>query len=126
MSHISTCTTSPEINNEGGIKVAIALMAEECPGITFEQRAPDLIVARYKPIEGYQTKGNLRFVRNAAGIWNMQIDTWLCDSEVHRVKKSFELNYLKAGALDYCKRKRFKANTTKTKTGARIEAQAMW
>jgi hypothetical protein len=94
MSHITTVDCKIKPKDEGMIKAAITFMAKEFSGMTFEQVAPDVIKLRYKAIEGYQTNGNVQFVKNPeTGVWDMQLDPWRCDAEVQKVKEAFFVAY---------------------------------
>jgi len=131
MSHITTSKTKTVIMNEQWIKQAIALMIKDCPAgiyngishpaISFEQTNPDLIQVRYAPIEGYQTKGNLRFIRNGDH-WDLQLDTWRCDEEIARVKKSFEVSYTLAGCKAWSASRGYSQTESEIKNGRRLTA----
>lgn len=98
-------------------------MSREFIGMVCEQKTPDLIVVRYAPIEVYQTKGNLRLVKNPkTGVFDLQLDTWQCNDQVQKVKRSLELNYQRAGALAYARKIGYRSTEQTTKTGIRIEA----
>jgi hypothetical protein len=123
MSHITTCASKIAITNEAWIKKAISLMSAEFNGITFEQKTPDMIVVRYKPIEGYQTKGNLRFVFNpVTKIWDLQLDIWQCESEVMKVKNAFEKAYPIAGVLAWSASRGYTTAQSAIKNGQRVIA----
>lgn len=124
MSHITTCKSSIVITNQEWIKKAIEIMSAEFNGITFEQKNPDMIVVRgYKPIEVYQKRGNLRFVKNPANNqWDMQLDTWMCDAEIEKVKKAFEKAYPIAGVLAWSKSRGYTQSTQNITGGKRVIA----
>lgn len=123
MSHITTTKNRIKggIKNESGIKKAIALMAKEFPGLTYEQKNPDLIQIRYAPIEVYQKKGNMRLVKNGS-VWDLQEDTWNCDDMVHKVHESFERNYEKAGAIAFCETFGYMTDEKPIEGGSRLIA----
>lgn len=121
MSHITTTKTAIRICNEAGIKSAIALMAKEFTGLTYEQKNPDVIQIRYKPIEVYQTKGNMRLVKNGSN-WDLQLDTWNCHNEVMKVKNSFESNYIKAGSLAFARKNGYMTSEQQIENGIRLVA----
>lgn len=122
MSHITACASKVVLKNEQWIKDAIALMAKDFPGLTYEQKTPGLIQIRYTPIEVYQHKGNTRFIKNPDQSWTMQDDVYRCSSEIERIRKSFVVNYQKAGVLAYCKKNRFTQSSQTTEKGSRIIA----
>ena len=122
MSHIVTEQLKTVIKSESGIKSAIALMGTEFPGLTYEQKNPDLIQIRYKAIEVYQSKGNMRLVKNGSS-WDLQLDRWNCKEIAEKVKISFERNYRKAGALAYAKKAGFRIQSDQTtESGSRLIA----
>lgn len=123
MSHITACASKIALKNEQWIKDAIALMGKEFPGLTYEQKTPGLIQIRYSPIEVYQHKGNTRFIQNPDKSWTMQDDVYRCQPEIERIRKSFTVNYQKAGVLSYCKKNRFSQSSHATEKGSRIIAQ---
>ena len=54
-------------------------------------------MVRYKGIENYQTKGNMRFERQANGEWSMKYDPYQCRTEVEKVREAFFIAYQTAG-----------------------------
>jgi hypothetical protein len=123
MSHITTVKSAICFKNEAGIKAAIALMQKDFAGMTIEQKTPDMILIRYAPIEVYQTKGNMRLIRNKkTGVFDLQLDYWNCQEQTEKVKKSFEVNYQRAGALAYARKIGYRSTEQPTKAGIRIEA----
>ena len=97
-------------------------MNAEFNGITFEQKTPDLIQVRYAPIEVYQKKGNMRFIKNPDNSWSMQIDIWLCEAEVNKVKSAFEKAYPIAGVLAWSASRGYSTNQSAIKNGQRVIA----
>jgi hypothetical protein len=93
LSHITTIQSTIALKNEGYIKNAITNMAKEFQGMKFEQTAPNVIKVRYAPIEGYQKNGNIQFIKDKAGVWQMQLDHYRCADEVDRVKEAFFVAY---------------------------------
>jgi hypothetical protein len=115
LSHITTAKIEIQLKNESWIKDAISLMSKEFIGMTIEQKNADLIQVRYKPIEVYQTKGNLRFIKEkSSGLWSMQVDHWNCPEEVKKVCSSFVKNYQRAGVLAFSKKNRYSVRSQET------------
>ena len=82
--------------------------------MTFEQPAPDVIKLRYKPIEGYQTTGNIQFIKNpVTGVWEMQLDTWRCESEVNKIKDAFFVAYQQTAVTQYLSMNGYMTQTQK-------------
>jgi hypothetical protein len=115
MSHITTAKIEIDIKSESWVKSAITLMSKEFIGMTIEQKNPDLIVVRYKPIEVYQTKGNLRFIREKTGLWSMQVDHWNCPDKVKEVCSSFVKNYQRAGVNAFTAKHKYTVKTQVSK-----------
>jgi hypothetical protein len=91
--------------------------------MTFQKMDNDTIMVRYAKIEGYQTHGNLRFIRNPAGIWEMQLDTWLCDAEIAKVRDAFFVQYQTAAVGQFLAQKGY--STTKKQDGKNIVLTAV-
>lgn len=115
MSHITTVQTKINLKNEAMIKTAITSMATlpQFAGMKFEQPAPDVIKLRYAKIEGYQRNGNIQFVKNPAGVWEMQLDHWMCADEVNKVKEAFFVQYQQAAVTTYLSMKGYRTTTAK-------------
>jgi hypothetical protein len=113
MSHITTVKTTIALKNEAMIKTALMSMAKQFSGLTFEQTAPDVIKVRYAAIEGYQKNGNIQFIKNDAGVWEMQLDTWRCESEVNKVRDAFFQEYRQAAVMSYLGMAGYMCNTAK-------------
>jgi hypothetical protein len=115
MSHITTVSTKISLKNEGMIKAALKTISGQFAGMTFEQTAPDVIKVRgYKPIEVYQTHGNIQFIKNpATGIWEMQLDPWNCKDEVQKVKDAFFVAYQQSAVTSYLSMNGYMTTTQK-------------
>jgi hypothetical protein len=112
MSHITTIDTKIILKNEDFIKAAIKSMSHQFEGMTFEQTSPTVIKLRYKAIEGYQTAGNVQFIKDKnTGIWKMQLDTWKCAEEVQRVKEAFFVAYQETAVIAGVKARGYRVTT---------------
>jgi len=123
MSHITTVSTKIVLKNEGMIKNALTAMSKNFEGMTFEKMDENTIMVRYSKIENYQTHGNLRFIRNSAGIWEMQLDTWMCDAEIAKVRDAFFVQYQTAAVSSFLAQKGY--STTKKNEGKNVILSAV-
>ena len=101
MSHITTFETKIRLKDQSMINTALENMRNQFSGMTFEQTESDVIKVRYAPIEVYQRNGNLQFVKNEAGIWEMQFDTWNCEEQMYQVRDAFFVQYQQAAVESY-------------------------
>jgi hypothetical protein len=113
LSHITTVQTKISLKNEGMIKNALTAMNAQFTEMTFEQTAPDVIKVRYAPIEVYQKNGNIQFIKNAAGVWEMQLDTWRCGDEVNKVREAFFVQYQQTAVSAYLSANGYMTSTQK-------------
>lgn len=115
MSHITTVQTKITLKNEGMIKTALKSISAQFNGMTFEQTAPDVIkVKGYKPIEVYQQRGNIQFVKNpATGNWEMQSDHFRCGEELKKVQDAFFIAYQQVACTTFLNNNGYMTSTSK-------------
>ena len=123
MSHITTISTKITLKNEQMIKTALTQMSKTFQGMTFQKMDENTIMVRYPKIEVYQTHGNLRFVKNTAGVWEMQLDTYMVDSEIAKVREEFFVQYQTAAVSTYLAQNGY--STTKKQNGKNMILSAV-
>lgn len=124
MSHITTVSTKIVLKNEQMIKTALTVMSKQFKGMTFQKMDNDTIMVRYTKIENYQTHGNMRFIRDpATNVWSMQLDTWMCDAEIAKVREAFFVQYQTAAVGQFLAQKGY--STTKKQDGKNMVLTAV-
>jgi len=113
MSHITTFDSKIVIKNEDWLKNSLSAMAKEFSGLTFQKMDADTYMVRYKPIENYQTRGNMRMVKNhSKGVWELQYDFYMCENIANNVRDAFFKNYQIAGVNAWSKSKGYTTTAT--------------
>lgn len=121
MSHISILETKVPFKDEAVLVSCLNRLQETLTGFSFVKEG-DQITVRYKPIETFQKKGNLSFVK-VGDVWKVQADYFQVKKELTAVLDNLTVAYLENRVTKWAMTKRMSCTEQTIEHGVALVAR---